>query len=131
MQLLTTLYLVSGAAALGINCRGSGFCSFNTASLQTVHDQVGVLVATGGRDRHFNSGQQIACSHGSQGSVCAFYQSGASGSAQDAYGQLQQLLNHGCRQCGSVPTHPGNDVSKGQLTVNYVSKPCCEGDCHC
>ncbi|TQV90465.1 hypothetical protein V2A60_010455 [Cordyceps javanica] len=126
-----SLFLTS-ATALGINCRGSGFCTINNgASLQVVHDQVGNLVASGGGDRRFNSGDQIACSHGSQGSFCAFYQNGASGSAKDAYNQIQQLLDHGCRGCGSVPTQPGNDVSKGELTVNYVSNACCEGDCHC
>ncbi|EGX95195.1 Killer toxin, Kp4/SMK-like, core [Cordyceps militaris CM01] len=118
-----SLFLI-GAAALGINCRGSGVCNFNDASLQVVHDQVGALIAGGGGDRRFNSG-------GSQGSICAFYQNGASGTARDAYGQLQQLLDHKCRACGSVPTQPGNDVSKGELTVNFVSKACCGGSCHC
>ncbi|KAK9437838.1 killer toxin, Kp4/SMK-like, core [Metarhizium brunneum] len=131
MHFSSILFFISSAAALGINCRGSGVCSFNDASLQVVHDQIGNLIAGGGGDRHFNQGQQIACSHGSQGSVCAFYQNGASGSARDAYGQVQGLIDHRCRQCGSIPTQPGNDVSKGELTVNYVGKPCCEGDCHC
>ena len=27
----------------------------------------------------------------------------------------------GRQVCGSDPTEPGNDVSKGQLTVNWVS----------
>ncbi|KAJ6441632.1 KP4 killer toxin [Purpureocillium lavendulum] len=131
MHLTSILLFVSSAAALGINCRGSGVCSFNNAKLQTVYNQVGNMIAEGGRDRHFNEGQQLACSQGSQGSVCAFYQNGASGSAQEAYGQLKALMDHGCQQCGSIPTQPGNDVSKGELTVNYVGNPCCEGDCHC
>ncbi|KAJ6789041.1 hypothetical protein PWT90_08412 [Aphanocladium album] len=152
MQFLSLSVFLSTAVALGINCRGSGICSLNPgASLQVVHDQVGELVAQGGGDRRFSNGpkqwftfiqiakplaniiviEQIACSHGSQGSFCAFYQSGASGTAKEAYSQLQQLLDHGCGGCGSIPTQPGNDVSKGQLTVNYVSKPCCEGNCHC
>ncbi|OAA52155.1 Killer toxin, Kp4/SMK-like, core [Cordyceps fumosorosea ARSEF 2679] len=131
MKFFSLSLFLTGAAALGINCRGSGFCNVNDASLQVVHDQVGNLIASGGGDRRFNGGDQIACSHGSQGSICAFYQNGASGSTKDAYGQLQQLLDHKCHACGSVPTEPGNDVSKGELTVNYVSKPCCEGDCHC
>ncbi|TWU73330.1 hypothetical protein ED733_004635 [Metarhizium rileyi] len=114
LLLLLLLLLVSSAAALGINCRGSGVCSFNSASMQVVHDQIGNLIAEGGGDH------QIACSHGSQGSVCAFYQNGASGTARDAYKWVQGLLDHKCRQCGSIPTQPGNDVSKGELTVNYV-----------
>ncbi|KAK5994840.1 KP4 killer toxin [Cladobotryum mycophilum] len=131
MQFTSLLLFVSGAVALGINCRGSGFCSINDAVLQHLRDRVGVLIADGGRDRHFNSGQQIACNHGSQGSICAFYQNGASGTAGNVYSQLQTLLDHGCMQCGSVPTQPGNDVSKGELTVNWVGNPCCEGDCYC
>lgn len=57
---LSILFLASTAAALGINCRGSGFCSLNPgASMQVVHDQVGNLVAEGGGDRHFNSGREF------------------------------------------------------------------------
>ncbi|CEJ80551.1 hypothetical protein VHEMI00727 [[Torrubiella] hemipterigena] len=130
-SLLSIAALATTAAAGGINCNGSGYCKINPgASLQMVHDQVGNLIAAGGGDRHFNGGENIACSHGSMGSVCAFYQNGASGSAKDAYKQLQDLMNHGCKLCGSIPTQPGNDVSKGELTVNYVTNPGCEGDCH-
>lgn len=168
MQFSSVLLFVSSASALGINCRGSFMCNTNPgASLQSVHDQIGNLIASGGGERRFNQGgayiaestnfntitdmhkEQIACSHGSQGSFCAFYQSGASGSAKDAYNQVQQLLDHGtcllhpqyvirnltlylgCGGCGSVPTvqDGSNDVSKGQLTVNYVTNPSCEGTC--
>ncbi|XP_044717521.1 kp4 domain-containing protein [Hirsutella rhossiliensis] len=124
MQTPLIMLFVSSAAALGINCRGSGFCSVNDGSMKTIKDQVGVLIADGGRDKRFNGG-------GPQGSTCVFYQDGASGTAKDAYDQLQKLLDHGCNQCGSVPTQPGNDVSKGQLTVNFVKNSCCQGDCHC
>ncbi|KHN97635.1 Killer toxin, Kp4/SMK-like, core [Metarhizium album ARSEF 1941] len=140
ISLLPVLF-VSGAAALGINCRGSGVCFFNDASLQAVHNQVGNMIAAGGGNRYYWDGGkravvprgalQIACSQGSQGSVCAFYQNGASGYAWDAYAQIQGLLDHGCRQCGSIPTLPGNDVNTGELTVNYVRNPCCLGDCYC
>lgn len=74
---------------------------------------------------------QIACTQGNSGSICAFYQSGASGSARDAFGHIQQIIDHGCSLCGSVPTQEGNNVDDGQLTVNFVSDPCCEGNCHC
>jgi hypothetical protein len=49
---------VSGVAALGINCRGSGVCSFNDASLQVVRDQIGNLIADGGGDRRFGTGRE-------------------------------------------------------------------------
>lgn len=74
---------------------------------------------------------QLACAQGQYSSICAFYQNGASGTANDAAGQLQGLIDHKCSQCGSIPTQPGNDVSKGELTVNIVSAPCCKGNCVC
>ncbi|KFG82708.1 hypothetical protein MANI_003862 [Metarhizium anisopliae] len=58
MHFSSILFFISGAAALGINCRGSGVCSFNDASLQVVHDQIGNLIAGGGGDRRFNQGRK-------------------------------------------------------------------------
>lgn len=61
MKLFTVTTLISSAAALGINCRGSGFCSINNgASLQVVHDQIGNLVASGGADRRFSDGRKYS-----------------------------------------------------------------------
>lgn len=60
MQAPLLMLFASGAAALGINCRGSGLCSLNDGSMQTIRDQVGVLVAEGGRDRRFNSGRKYS-----------------------------------------------------------------------
>lgn len=57
MQFSSVLLFASSAMALGINCRGSFMCNDNPgASLKTVHDQVGNLIAGGGGDRHFNTG---------------------------------------------------------------------------
>ncbi|GAB0136014.1 hypothetical protein EsDP_00004332 [Epichloe bromicola] len=111
-------------SGLGINCRGSGFCpsdgaAGNLINLKAIVDNIQP------RNRRYNTGQQIACT----GSLCAFYQSGATGTAEQTSGFLQQLLDHGCKKCGSVPTQPGNDVKKGQLTVNVVSDPHCQGAC--
>ena len=36
---------------------------------------------------------------------------------------MARLVEHQCAHCGSVPTEPGNDVAKGQLTVNYATNP--------
>lgn len=44
----------------------------------------------------------------------------------------QDLVDHGCSACGSVPTGlPAgiNDVSRGMLTLNFVSDPDCFGVC--
>lgn len=60
MLFRSILVFASSAAALGINCRGSGYCSINNgANLQVVHDQIGSLIASGGGDRNFNSGGKI------------------------------------------------------------------------
>ncbi|TQV90463.1 Killer toxin, Kp4/SMK-like, core [Cordyceps javanica] len=122
---------VSTATALGINCRGSGACNLNDASLKEVLTQVRQIQAQGNGGHHYNTGVQLACSGGKYSSICAFYQNGASGTADRAAELLQGLVDHGCSQCGSNPTEPGNDVSKGELTVNIVSAPCCSGNCHC
>ncbi|EFX06550.1 killer toxin, kp4 [Grosmannia clavigera kw1407] len=110
--------LISSTAALGINCRGSGFCSLgasgNLINLKALVDEISP------RNRHYSTGEQIACS----GDICAFFQKGASGSAEEASALLQKLRNHGCKKCGSVPTGSGNNVDNGELTVNYVSSPC-------
>ncbi|KAH7263802.1 killer toxin Kp4/SMK [Fusarium tricinctum] len=128
----SVLLFTSAVAGLGINCRGSGFCDLTFgSSIQDIQDQVGIIVADGQGDRHFDTGAQIACTQGNQGSICAFYQSGASGSAKDAFGHIQQIIDHKCSLCGSVPTQEGNNVDDGQLTVNFVSDACCEGNCHC
>ncbi|KAK3181607.1 hypothetical protein K4F52_007162 [Lecanicillium sp. MT-2017a] len=116
--------LITSTSALGINCRGSGLCpsdgaAGNLLNLKAIVDNIG------DRNRHYDTGKQIACT----GSLCAFYQNGASGTAARTSELLQQLLDHGCKKCGSVPTQPGNDVKNGELTVNVVGHPDCQGAC--
>ncbi|KAF4445487.1 Killer toxin, Kp4/SMK-like, core [Fusarium austroafricanum] len=123
--------LLSSASALGINCRGSGACNFNDASLDTVLTQAKQLQANGQGGHNWAEHVQIACSKGQWGSVCAFFQSGASGTTDRVVELLQGLKDHKCTQCGSIPTQDGNNVDDGQLTVNYVENPCCQGDCYC
>lgn len=57
---LSTLLFISGATALGINCRGSGWCFVGNAgaSLNAVREQVGVLIAQGGGGRRYASGRE-------------------------------------------------------------------------
>lgn len=75
--------------------------------------------------------EQLACSQGEFGSICAFFQSGVSGNVKLAHEKAGDLLKHGCKGCGSCPTKPGNNVATGQLTVNFVAKSCCKGNCYC
>ncbi|KAK3187651.1 hypothetical protein K4F52_003709 [Lecanicillium sp. MT-2017a] len=110
--------------ALGINCRGSSTCSVGgighspAGTLQQVRDKVAA-----GPEGVWSNGQHVACVSHVTGRLCAFYQN--IGSRTFNKGQsvtyLDQLKDHGCRVCGSIPTDPGNNVSNGQLTVNYVS----------
>lgn len=112
------------ARALGINCRGSSNCGiggiFGTegASLSDVRDAVAA-----GPEGVFANGQQIACQPHAFGRLCAFYQNIGDRTFDKAQSVafLDNLLAHKCGNCGSIPTDDGNDTSKGQLTVNFVS----------
>lgn len=114
----------ASAAALGINCRGSSTCGVGgighspAGTMEQVRDAVAV-----GPEGQWGNGQQIACVPHVTGRLCAFYQN--IGSRTFTKGQtvtyLDQLRDHGCKNCGSIPTDSGNDVSKGELTVNFVA----------
>ncbi|KHN97636.1 Killer toxin, Kp4 [Metarhizium album ARSEF 1941] len=111
-------------AAPGINCRGSGLCPSDGAAGNLINLKA-IVDGIQPRHRRYSTGQQIACT----GTLCAFYQNGATGTARQTSGFPRALLDHGCKKCGSVPTQPGNDVSKGELTVNVVGNPHCQGAC--
>ena len=131
MHLLTTSILLQAAllagttVAEGINCRGSDKCHGEKGRIGALKDQINNLenVYNVNDDFQISNGQHIACSD----NYCAFLQAVKAPDGRDAtktLGQVKQymndLWNHGCRGCGSDPTEPGNDVSKGMLTVNYV-----------
>ncbi|CAK7275089.1 hypothetical protein SEPCBS119000_006502 [Sporothrix epigloea] len=131
MKFLTLAVYIAGAAALGINCRGNDLCNKDAGQLFEIRDQISDMINAGNGGRYFGEMNQIACSSGRSNTICAYFQKGASGSAVDAYNHVQNLLNHGCRICGSDPTQPGNDVNNGELTVNIVDNACCVGNCQC
>ncbi|KAI9776538.1 MAG: hypothetical protein M1839_009519 [Geoglossum umbratile] len=123
--------------ALGINCRGSGFCGKNGA----VNTLAGYIDGIQGC-RVYQNGEHIACKSdpkvlNGNGGECAFLQgtaSGLSGSAIQAL--IKEIQGHGCEGCGSVPIGfpqvfgGSNDPSGGILTVNYVAdtdNPCPDG----
>jgi len=120
--LLCVVLLLSAAgntSALGINCRGSSNCGFQSShTLSEINTQVQAIPD----GNIFSNGVHIAC----VGGICAFLQNVASPGTKTAAqikGFVTDLLNHGCTVCGSDPTEPGNNVDNGELTVNFVSNP--------
>ncbi|KAI6762435.1 hypothetical protein HG530_008415 [Fusarium avenaceum] len=110
--------------SLGINCRGSSTCGVGgighlpNADLKDVRDAVAA-----GEEGNWANGEHVACVPFVFGSLCAFYQGigGRTFTKEQTVTFLDQLQDHGCNKCGSIPTDPGNNVDNGQLTVNYVS----------
>jgi len=84
--------LAASANALGINCRGSGLCPSDGAAGNLINLKA-IVDGIQPRGRSYSTGQQIACT----GSLCAFYQNGATGTAEQASGFMQALLDHGVR----------------------------------
>jgi hypothetical protein len=142
LALLLLTALSSPVNALGINCRGSGLCSFVINGAITGHEAKvladwiqgieaeGYTPVTINSDRIYKNGEQIACYIRS--SICAFLQDTPNGATGAEVRKLARFIpDHGCTVCGSVPTDfPNtNDVKKGQLTFNYVRSSCGNGIC--
>lgn len=114
---------VASTAALGINCRGSGLCSGNKGLLGEAQAQLRGM----DQNKQFKDGQHITCVQSSvtigNPSLCIFYQktNGRSWTVGQTVNYVQQLLDHGCGACGSVPTDAGNNVNNGMLTANMVT----------
>ncbi|RGP81842.1 killer kp4 [Fusarium longipes] len=111
--------------ALGINCRGSGLCVGNKGAFSQLVAQVRAIDP----NKTFRNGEHITCvdinNIGNHPAICAFYQNIGDRvfSVSQTQTYLQQILDHGCKLCGSVPTDAGNNVANGQLTVNVVINP--------
>ncbi|CAF9940637.1 MAG: hypothetical protein HETSPECPRED_002473 [Heterodermia speciosa] len=114
--ILSALAAVPLASGLGINCRGSSGCVGSSSTMRNLQSRMQGVPA----DAYFSNGEQIICN---EHQICVFFQS-ISGVKRQSAAQLglNDLVAHGCNICGSDPTEPGNDVSKGQLTVNWVSQ---------
>ncbi|KAK1072944.1 ATP-binding cassette long-chain fatty acid transporter pxa1 [Friedmanniomyces endolithicus] len=126
---------------LSINCQGSWACSIfdldpaaydgSGTVLQRLIDAMQTMDASW----QYQNGDHIACIWGSyeinvdddgaigvDGGICSFLQGTSSGvQGGEIKGLLQELQKRGCEACGSIPTTSQNDVSKGELTVNFVS----------
>ncbi|PHH91152.1 hypothetical protein CDD83_1486 [Cordyceps sp. RAO-2017] len=122
--------LAAAASAEGINCHGSSNCGnagFKLSGLRSTAQGVD-------DNRWYQNGQHIACWRALDGSgFCAFLQGTGGLPGREIKRLLQELVNHGCAKCGSVPAfYPqDNDISHhGILTVNYVaSTGGCGGVC--
>ena len=91
---------------------------------------------------HYYAGQDIACmKHNvypnpwiTWGFYCVFMQGSIPAEGVDGAViqlKLQQLIEHHCLGCGSVPFSDDNDPHLlGILTVNYVRQSECEGLCY-
>ncbi|GKU16525.1 unnamed protein product [Fusarium langsethiae] len=123
--LLALAATVGLSDALGINCRGSGLCVGNKGALSQLIAQVRAIDPS----KTFSNGEHISCvdinNIGNHPAICAFYQNigDRTFSLSQTQTFLQQIVDHGCKLCGSVPTDPGNNVANGQLTVNAVINP--------
>ncbi|KAJ4250136.1 hypothetical protein NW762_011947 [Fusarium torreyae] len=108
----------------GINCHGSSTCGVggighsDDGDLKDVRDAV-----ASGDEGNFANGEHVACIPFVTGHLCAFYQNigGRTFTKEQTVTFLDQLREHGCFKCGSIPTDPGNNVANGELTVNFVS----------
>lgn len=122
ITLLVLALSVVNVTALGINCRGSSSCTKGGGNaMVTLRD---AIIRDIDRSRQYSKGQQIACT---DSNICVFVQETDSTVSGDQIANLMPyLVDHRCANCGSVPLNypSSNDVSQGELTVNYVGNPC-------
>ncbi|KAI9775455.1 MAG: hypothetical protein M1839_001072 [Geoglossum umbratile] len=139
---LVATMAISSVAALGINCKGSGWC---TSARDSVATNLNSLIQGIDSNRWYKNGEWIACVQSTgdfvvdaSGSVgfCAFLQN-TGGTWGSIIKQLApEIPKHDCRVCGSVPYYfpqGNNNVDDGELTFNMVTMPkgtkCTEGRC--
>ena len=148
----STLALVNAANAtaassglneinLGLNCQGSAIMCVGATQYGVMHTLRDYMYAIPHGYRYY-AGQNIACMKHhvypnpwiTWGFYCAFMQGNISAGGEDGAEiqlKMQQMIEHGCLGCGSVPISADNDPQKlGILTVNYVRESECEGLCY-
>ncbi|KAK3368975.1 Kp4-domain-containing protein [Lasiosphaeria ovina] len=116
---------ITGVNGLGINCQGSSRC----ISAGPAASLAGVLQGLNDNTQ-FPPGVQLACV---TGSLCAFTQNLPAGvwlTGAEIKNLAQQIVNHGCKKCGSAPSAQ-NEVSRGELTFNFVNGVWANGDTLC
>lgn len=134
---LTMLTLAIGYCAipifsLGINCRGSGRCVSCNIGSETLAAKLKSIVTN--TSATYEDGRNIACigckgipknDYGlnmDAGSLCVFPQNlnGGTVTGQQVLDGVDHILKHNCKGCGSAPVKEGNDVSTGEITMNFA-----------
>ena len=130
---LAALLLTSHhAAAEGINCEGSSDCGTQGSGIMSGIN--GYIQNQLDPSTTYYNNVQLACkkNYSNGGGVCAFLQNTGGITGSNIQSIMQDLVTHGCGTCGSVPVfYPtdNNVADHGELTVNYVESPSCEGLC--
>ena len=139
--LLTSAFLIFPfrVHTMGINCRGSFFCSSMGKQIQELTFTLllggGAGIGGGpinrGRVYRLNQPLHIACYW--EENVCLFLQGNVPSEGVSGEIILHRLLDlnaHRCGACGSVPLSGDNDPDEmGILTANWVADPDCKGMC--
>lgn len=125
----------------GLNCEGSKIMCIGANQVGVMHTLRDYMSAIPQGYRYY-AGQDIACMKHevypsawiTWGFYCAFMQGNISEYGVDGaliQRKMQQMIEHHCLGCGSVPFNDNNDPNtSGILTVNYVSQSECEGLCY-
>lgn len=125
---IASLSIAGPASALGINCRGSSSCErgFMNHLRNYITDNLNGVDP----NYQYSNGEKVAC----RGNHCCFPQDMGTRklSGQRVRDLIVAIGNHGCSGCGSAPYDfpAGNDVSRGQLTCNFVTATCGNGMCN-
>lgn len=123
----------------GINCEGSTIMCIGANHMGVMHTLRDYMYAIPHGYRYY-AGQNIACMKHevypwiTWGFYCAFMQGNIAEDGVDGaliQLKMQQMVEHHCLGCGSVPFSEDNDPNiSGILTVNYVRQSECEGLCY-
>ena len=137
----TTQTLAESDLDKGLNCQGSKIMCVGADQMGVMHTLRDYMYAIPHGYRYY-AGQKIACMKHevypspwiSWGFYCAFMQGNISEEGEDGaliQLKMQQMIEHHCLGCGSVPISDDNDPRiSGILTVNYVRQSECEGLCY-
>ena len=126
---------------MGLNCQGSVIMCVGANQMGVMHTLRDYMYAIPTGYRYY-AGQDIACmKHNvypspliTWGFYCGFMEGNIPAEGVDGaliLLKMQQMIEHHCLGCGSVPFSDDNDPNTlGILTVNYVHLSECEGLCY-